>query len=663
MPTARRPTRVANRIAVAVTVQVLVAAAFVGATIAVKASLGSAPAIALLTLAFAAAGMFEMPLELRRHKFTFQLCEAVLAVGFFVVGPLGLVLAAGLGEAFDTLLQRMTTQKVLFNVAHRVSATAASALVFTTFAHADVQDAVAWFVALAAALVFGLVEVVSITTVLSIAEQSRFRHVFGPSVTGEILATLAAAPVGLVAYDLSSRGPLVPLLLVPLGIAVALNARYAVAQRDEHLRFERLFESSARTAGLHVFGEALATLASEARALTTGSVALCCATDVNGSWIGAFADEHGSALANRGAVATARELADRANGKEVDIADAGDLAGLGDGARSALTVTSVHEKAGRVVFVVLRDGTPSTDSAAQNRIDTLEAFANHAALIVANALMHEEREIALAREVDLNRQKSDFVAAVSHELRTPLAVMLGSVHTLERLDGRITDEKRGQLFDMTVDQGRRLQRLIDELLLVAAAEHSTVPLERACVDVQTVLANVAAATGPLSGNRLVCNTGDPIEVLTDETKLERILTNLVENAAKYAPDGPIELSASSDGVVARFSVCDHGPGIPDADRARVFERFVQLDQSSTRRQGGTGLGLHLCRQLAHALNGDIELGATPGGGCTFTVTIPVDAPASDETAETNTTSAVARSGSVRARPAQLDNPVRYEAAG
>ena len=102
--------------------------------------------------------------------------------------------------------------------------------------------------------------------------------------------------------------------------------------------------------------------------------------------------------------------------------------------------------------------------------------------------------------------------------------------------------------------------------------------------------------------------------MCDPSKVERILINLVENAAKYAPNAPIELRAEFIETDVRLSVVDHGPGIPERDRERVFEQFVQLDQSSTRRQGGTGLGLHLCRQLA--------LEETPGGGCTFSLTIP-----------------------------------------
>jgi two-component system OmpR family sensor kinase len=79
--------------------------------------------------------------------------------------------------------------------------------------------------------------------------------------------------------------------------------------------------------------------------------------------------------------------------------------------------------------------------------------------------------------------------------------------------------------------------------------------------------------------------------------------------------------AVDDDVI--FTIVDHGPGIPGEDRERVFERFVQLDQSSTRRQGGTGLGLHLCRQLAEVIDASLALTETPGGGCTFTLRMPV----------------------------------------
>ena len=271
------------------------------------------------------------------------------------------------------------------------------------------------------------------------------------------------------------------------------------------------------------------------------------------------------------------------------------------------------------MLLIVRDGT--TNPTAKSRVETIETFAYQAALVVSNALLHEERALALARQIDLNRQKSDFVAAVSHELRTPLGVMLGSVRTLERLDGRMTDVQRQQLFDMTVDQGGRLQRLIDELLLVAAAEHSTVQLESAEFELDELLASIVSTVSEPIREHVQWNA-EPGSVVTDRSTLERIMLNLVENAGKYAPDSAIELLAGRTNDVVEFRVVDHGPGIPPEDRERVFERFVQLDQSSTRRQGGTGLGLHLCRQLTELIDGELGLDETPGGGCTFTLRVP-----------------------------------------
>jgi signal transduction histidine kinase len=228
--------------------------------------------------------------------------------------------------------------------------------------------------------------------------------------------------------------------------------------------------------------------------------------------------------------------------------------------------------------------------------------------------------------------------------------MLGSVHTLERLGNRVTDAQRDQLFDMTLEQGGRLQRLIDELLLVAAAEHSSVQVDEELFDAQDALDSVASGVSAAVRARLESRS-DAGVVVCDRSKLERILLNLVENAGKYAPGKAIELHAERIDGHVRFKVVDHGPGIPAEDRDRVFERFVQLDQSSTRRQGGTGLGLHLCRQLTALIDGELELGETEGGGCTFTLTVPVvELRHADNTA--------AETSHVLIRPDFLDAPPR-----
>ena len=114
------------------------------------------------------------------------------------------------------------------------------------------------------------------------------------------------------------------------------------------------------------------------------------------------------------------------------------------------------------------------------------------------------------------------------------------------------------------------------------------------------------------------------------------------------------MDARRDGDDVCFRVRDHGPGIPADEAPRVFERFVQLDQSSTRRQGGTGLGLHLCKQLAQLLDGHIALEETSGGGCTFSLRIPVSRPVPPA----ERALAGARPEGVRARPAAFDRAGR-----
>jgi signal transduction histidine kinase len=111
-------------------------------------------------------------------------------------------------------------------------------------------------------------------------------------------------------------------------------------------------------------------------------------------------------------------------------------------------------------------------------------------------------------------------------------------------------------------------------------------------------------------------------VLADPDHLNRVLTNLLDNASKYAPDSRIEISAQPHGLQVAIAVADHGPGISPENRIRVFDKFTQLEHSTTRRNGGAGLGLSIAKGLVEAMKGHIAVSETPGGGSTFTVILP-----------------------------------------
>ncbi len=394
---------------------------------------------------------------------------------------------------------------------------------------------------------------------------------------------------------------------------------------------------------------------------------MCCTTDATGVWSGVAVDDRGTHSVSPAAIRELLRLVADNDGREFTLGTATPaLSRVVPDAASVVVARVSPEQAAPITIAVLREGQP--DIGATTRVQTLVAFAHHASLTTANARLYAELESALARQIDLNRQKGDFVAAVSHELRTPLAVMLAATHTLRKLADRIPEKKRLELLDASIEQGSRLQRLIDELLLVAAAEHEEAAASDCTTDVAALIDEIERETRPTTAGRLrVFMSEPPGRAIADPARLRQIVLNLVDNASKYAPDGPLEMLVSRDDHEIRVALVDHGPGIPEADRTRVFEQFVQLDQSSTRRQGGTGLGLYLCRQLATLLNGTLTLEPTRGGGCFFMLTVPAASPpdiapaperapgvtAHDEAEPAPTP---ARFENVRTRPAEFARP-------
>ena len=232
----------------------------------------------------------------------------------------------------------------------------------------------------------------------------------------------------------------------------------------------------------------------------------------------------------------------------------------------------------------------------------------------------------LTEERRVERLKSEFVSTISHELRTPLAAIYGAALTLRRDEPALLAQREG-LLDVVATESERLARIVNDILWVSRLESGTlhVAVER-CDAGELASVVIAAARAHLPGNltlSLETETDVP-PVEADADKVRQILTNLIDNAVKYSPDGgKITLRIGHDDACVRFAVADQGLGVPAQEYGRIFEKFYRLDPELTRGVGGTGLGLYISRELVRRMNGRIRRRVRRRNGSTFTVELPV----------------------------------------
>jgi signal transduction histidine kinase len=230
----------------------------------------------------------------------------------------------------------------------------------------------------------------------------------------------------------------------------------------------------------------------------------------------------------------------------------------------------------------------------------------------------------VTEERQLERTRSEFVATASHELRTPIAAVYGAFQTLLRDDVSLPDDQRDRFLRMGLEESSRLATIVDDLLLVGQLDAGTPRITRERCELSELVTELAERMQVPDTHRLVVDlsTGLP-PVRCDPVRLQQVLVNLIENALKYSPGGgTVTFSGSAtDGTVA-IEVTDEGIGIPVADQARIFERFVRLDPTLTRGVGGTGLGLYISRELVARMDGSIQVRSREGEGTTFRVELP-----------------------------------------
>jgi signal transduction histidine kinase len=250
----------------------------------------------------------------------------------------------------------------------------------------------------------------------------------------------------------------------------------------------------------------------------------------------------------------------------------------------------------------------------------LALFAAQAAIAVRNSQLFEHTK-------SLDRLKSEFVAVVSHEIRTPLTSVKGAVELLS--DDRYfkNNEQQTKLLTIAHANAERLLVLINDILDFSKLESASLPMRIERQRLEPVVHQAAHNLRTMMEEKRIhlemLLSPDLPDLMLDSNRVAQVLTNLLSNAIKFSQaSGRIEVSAEPWETGVRIGVRDHGEGISPQNLPKLFRKFSQIDSSSTRKAGGTGLGLVICKGIVEQHDGRIWVESTPGEGSTFYFTLP-----------------------------------------
>jgi signal transduction histidine kinase len=274
-----------------------------------------------------------------------------------------------------------------------------------------------------------------------------------------------------------------------------------------------------------------------------------------------------------------------------------------------------------VGVVELEGANPELSSETARRL--VAALARHAALAIDNLRLEEDtREVENLKKLD--RLKTELLGNLSHELRTPLHAIKGYATTLLEHDRMRADERR-EFLNIIDSEADHLQELISNLLDMSRLEAGVLKVDPAPMQLGRVAESSAMrAQRTTNEHRVLVAWNDDPWVMVDVPRIVQVLTNLLNNAIKYSPEGgEITLSSSSCGGSLTISVRDPGVGIPPRELDKIFDRFHRVEGDLARRVSGTGLGLAICRGLVEAHGGRIWAESEAGVGSTFSFTLPI----------------------------------------
>ena len=278
---------------------------------------------------------------------------------------------------------------------------------------------------------------------------------------------------------------------------------------------------------------------------------------------------------------------------------------------------------GAAAVLVVSTGTPPGPE--DEDLEVFRMLASQAGLAIDNVRRFEDQRMVIERLAELDRMKNDFLSTVSHELRTPLTVITGMGRTLEHRWSSLDDDVRDDFLARLNTNAATLDQVIEQLLDFSRLEAGHLRPEMSEMDLSDLLVRVADRLGTLlRDHRVEVDVADELRTVADAGLVERVVENLLSNAAKYTPPGSrVVVSAhegGADDVVV--AVADDGPGIPAAEIARIGERFFRGGDLNTRTTRGTGLGLAVVSEILELHGSRLEVESRVGAGTRFSFRLP-----------------------------------------
>ena len=228
---------------------------------------------------------------------------------------------------------------------------------------------------------------------------------------------------------------------------------------------------------------------------------------------------------------------------------------------------------------------------------------------------------AVKKQLKISNEQQHFMMAITHELKTPIAVAKLNLETMQKR--RLDEEQQHRLLRNTLHETERLDALCNNLLVSSQMESEGYKILKDEINFSSLAASsINDFNIRFPQRNMVKEIADDVIVTGDPMLLQIVVNNLLENALKYSPkEAPVKIELHNRSSIVTLKVTDNGPGIADADKKKVFEKFHRLGNEATKRAKGTGLGLYLCKKIVIRHEGSVSITDNPQGGSIFTVTL------------------------------------------